>query len=85
MEGSSGGPILNSEGKVIGVIVTRGDDNIDGEGSLRGITISHINRTMIEETNFDLAQNLSGNLAYRSQIFAQTMTPFLLTILETAN
>jgi hypothetical protein len=81
-EGSSGGPVLNSEGNVVGMIVTRGDDDIDGEGSLRAITLSHIERTMIEETNFSLAQNLSGNLSHRSEIFAETMTPFLLTLLQ---
>lgn len=84
-EGSSGGPILNGDGEVIGVIVTRGDDGIDGTGSLRAITLSHIEQTMLEETSFDLAQNLSGNLAFRSQIFAETMSPFLLTILQQNN
>jgi hypothetical protein len=84
-EGSSGGPVLNDEGEVIGVIVTRGDDAVDGSGSLRAITLSHIEQTMIEETSFDLAQNLSGNLAFRSQVFAETMSPFLLTILQQAN
>jgi S1-C subfamily serine protease len=84
-EGSSGGPVLNEEGEVIGVIVTRGDDNVDGSGSLRAITLSHIEQTMLEETSFDLTQNLSGNLAFRSQVFAETMSPFLLTILQQAN
>lgn len=84
-EGSSGGPILNAAGAVIGIIVTRGDDSIDGDGSLRAITISHIDRTIQQETNFSLAQNLNGNLAYRADIFSKTLTPFLLTLLEFAN
>ncbi|MCA9362876.1 trypsin-like peptidase domain-containing protein [Candidatus Kaiserbacteria bacterium] len=83
-EGSSGGPVLNEDGNVIGMIVTRGDDTVDGPGSLRAITLSHIERTILEETNFDLTQNLSGNLKYRSEVFADTMTPFLLTILQQA-
>ena len=65
-----------------GMIATRGDDNIDGEGSLRAITISHINRTINEETGFSLTDNLAGNLPYRAKIFADTMTPFLLETLE---
>jgi hypothetical protein len=81
-EGASGGPVLNDNNEVIGVIVTRGDDTIDGEGSLRAITLSHIDRTIQEETGFSLEQNLGGNLPYRSQVFSDTLLPFLLAILE---
>lgn len=81
-EGASGGPVLNDQGDVIGMIVTRGDDRNDGPGSLRAITISHVARTIKEETGFSLEENLGGNLPYRSQIFAETLTPFLLTILQ---
>ncbi len=83
-EGASGGPIVNEDGNVIGVIVTRGDDSTDGAGSLRAITLSHIERTMQQETGFTLAENLSGNLPYRASVFAETMSPFLLTILQQA-
>lgn len=81
-QGASGGPVVNEAGEVIGMIATRGDDTIDGEGSLRAITLSHIDRTIAEETGFTLAESLSGNLAYRSEVFATTLAPFLLTILE---
>lgn len=84
-EGASGGPVLNTDGEVIGVIVTRGDDVTDGQGSLRAITLSHIERTLEQETGFSLAQNASGNLPYRANIFAKTLSPFLLTILQQAN
>ncbi|MEY3784627.1 MAG: Trypsin-like peptidase domain [Candidatus Parcubacteria bacterium] len=83
-EGASGGPVVNSDGNVIGIIATRGNDQIDGEGSLRAITISHINRTITQETGFTLDENLSGNLSYRAAVFAKTLTPFLITILEQA-
>ena len=81
-EGASGGPVVNSNGDVIGVIVTRGDDTTDGLGSLRAITTSHIARTMEEETGFSFEQNLGGNLPYRAEIFADILSPFLLSILE---
>jgi len=83
-EGASGGPIINESGQVIGIIVTRGDDTLDGLGSLRAITLSHIERTIHEETGFTLAQNISGNLPYRASIFATTLAPFLLTLLQQA-
>lgn len=81
-EGASGGPVVNEAGEVIGMIVTRGDDAIDGVGSLRAITLSHIERTIAEETGFTLEENLGGNLPFRSKIFSETLTPFLLAILQ---
>ena len=81
-EGASGGPVLNEEGDVIGMIVTRGDDAVDGAGSLRAITLSHVDRTILEETGFTLEEHLDGDLTLRSQVFAETLTPFLLAILQ---
>ena len=82
-EGSSGGPILTEEGTVIGMIVTRGDDTVDGAGSLRAITMSHIHRTILEETGFSLERNVSGDLALRSAVFTDTLAPFLTDLLST--
>lgn len=84
-QGSSGGPILNSEGKVIALIATRGDDAVDGVGSLRAITMSHISRTMEQESGLPLRDSLGGNLTLRSDLFTTTMAPFLLQILEENN
>lgn len=84
-EGASGGPVVNTNGDVIGMIATRGDDSSDGPGSLRAITLSHIERTIFEETGFTLQQNVGGNLPYRAKIFAETLTPFLISILEQNN
>ncbi len=84
-EGASGGPVLNDEGKVIGMIATKGNDATDGAGSLRAITLSHIDRTITEETGFSLADNLNGNLSYRGEIFSTTLAPFLMQILEQNN
>jgi S1-C subfamily serine protease len=81
-EGASGGPVLNEDGEVIGVIVTRGDDTIDGTGSLRAITVSHISRTIEEESGLTFEASLNGNLPRRAQIFAEVLSPFLLTLLQ---
>jgi S1-C subfamily serine protease len=84
-EGASGGPVLNEDGEVIGLITTRGDDTTDGPGSLRAITLSHVSRTMEQETGIGLSDSLAGNLPLRSQLFTTTMAPFLLSILEQNN
>ncbi len=81
-EGSSGGPVLNSDGRVIGMIVTRGDDTLDGTGSLRAISLSHVESTMEEETGFNFERNISGDLPRRSEIFMSTLAPFLLSLLS---
>ena len=80
--GASGGPVLNTDGVVIGLITTRGDDRIDGAGSLRAITLSYIDRTIQEETGFSFARNTAGNIPYRARIFTDTLQPFLTRILE---
>ena len=79
--GSSGGPILNEAGEVIGLITTKGSQ-VDNSTSLRALTMSYIDRTIIEETTFDLESTTAGQLAFRSDLFLQTIAPFLARILE---
>jgi hypothetical protein len=76
-QGSSGGPVVNEAGAAIGLISTRGDDRLFGNGSLRAISLSYIDRTIKEETGFGLAENVTGNLPYRARIFRETLVPFL--------
>lgn len=80
-QGASGGPIVNSDGAVIGMITTRGNDTKDGAGSLRAITLSHINRTITEETGSSLETNIATNIKTRADAFTATMAPFLTTLL----
>jgi S1-C subfamily serine protease len=82
-EGSSGGPITDTDATAIGLIATRGDDAIDGPGSLRAITLSHVHRTILEETGFSLERNVSGDIAYRADVFKETMAPFLIDLFAT--
>lgn len=79
--GASGGPVLNQEGKVIGLITTKGS-NEDGASTLRALTLSYIDRTIIEESTFNLQQTISGQLAFRSQLFQKTIVPFLSRLVE---
>ncbi len=82
-QGASGGPIVKpTEKDAIGLIVTKGDTDSEGEHSLRALTLSYIDRTIIEETGFSLAQNMQGDVALRGNIFKSAMVPFLAGILE---
>lgn len=80
--GISGGPVIDAAGNVIALVVTRGNDATQGAGSLNAITLSYIDRTIKEETGFNLAQTMSGNITYRSFVFTQTLVPFLARMLE---
>ncbi len=80
-QGSSGGPVTTVAGVAIGMITTRGDDTVDGPGSLRAITMSHINRTIVEETGLPLEDHLKGDLARKATVFSETIAPFLASIL----
>jgi len=75
--GVSGGPVVNEAGKVIGLITTLGNDEIQGAGSLNAITISYINRSILKETGYDLTANINGDLEVRANIFKNTLVPWL--------
>ncbi len=81
-EGASGGPIVSKDGKVMGLIVTKGDENKEGARSLRALTLPYINRTLKEETGFDLRTTLEGNIARRGEIFKKALVPFLASLLK---
>lgn len=81
-QGSSGGPVLNTQGNAIGIISTKGDDGQFGDGSLRALTLSYIDRTIQEETGFTLDSYLGANLPDRSKLFKETIEPFLQDMLE---
>jgi len=76
-QGASGGPIVLPAKGAIGLIVTKGDELTDGASSLRGLTLSYIDRTIQEETGFSLMQNAQGDLPFRSEVFAKALAPFL--------
>lgn len=80
--GASGGPVLTENGDVIGIISTKGDAEEFGAGALRAITLSYVDRTIKEETGFNLLQNISGDIPRRARIFNETLVPFLRLVLE---
>ncbi len=79
--GASGGPVVNASGEVIGLISTKGSDS-DGETSLRGLTVSYIDRSMKAESGFSIEDTSTGELAFRARLFTTTIAPFLGRILN---
>lgn len=80
-QGSSGGPVLKDTGGVIGLIVTKGNDSVEGEKSLRALALPYIDRTIREETGYSLIENAQGDLAYRGSVFKKVLAPFLRRLL----
>lgn len=69
-KGSSGGAAAKlSNGQLSGIIVTSSEAEETQDRNLRAITISHINRSLIEETGLSLPETLFGNLRLKSEIF----------------
>ncbi len=80
-QGVSGGPVIDHNGNVIGVISTRASDSRFGNGSLKAISLAYINNKIKEETGYDLKSSLIGDLTTRANIFNDTITPILTGIL----
>lgn len=80
-KGASGGGIIGSDGKLIGIIATATDANTTSERSLQAITIAHIERSLNEEMGMNLESFLGGNLNERLQNFQNTLAPALTEVL----
>ena len=76
-KGASGGAIVNSNGRLIGLIATATDANTTGERSLQAITIDHIENSLNEEMGMDLESFMGNNLQEQLQSFQNTLAPAL--------
>ncbi len=81
-QGASGGPIVIPQKGAIGLIVTKGDERLDGARSLRALSLSYVNRSIQEETGFTLLENTHGDLMFRGAVFKKALAPFLAKLLE---
>lgn len=79
--GSSGGPVVDERGAMVGLITTRGNPQGEGTQSLRALTLLYVNRILTEETGLDLAHTLSGDIRLRAQTFRETIAPHLRSLL----
>ena len=76
-KGASGGAIVNSDGRLIGLIATATDANTTSERSLQAITIDHIENSLNEEMGMDLESFMGNNLQEQLQSFQNTLAPAL--------
>ena len=74
-KGASGGAIVNSDGRLIGLIATATDANTTSERSLQAITIDHIENSLNEEMGMSLESFMGNNLEERLQSFQNTLAP----------
>ena len=73
--GSSGGPVVNAWGRVVGVISTTSDAPTTAARDLHAITLSYISRDLFLQTGMDLETFLAGDLASKEAKFNSDMLP----------
>lgn len=73
--GSSGGAAVSTEGKLLGIIVTSTDAVDTSARDLDAISISHINRSLFDETGLTLQGLFSSNISAFSSAFDEQVLP----------
>jgi len=80
-KGSSGGAIIGSNEKLIGMIVTSTAGETTAERDLRAITLSYINRDLIDTLGIGITEYFQGDLSQRVKTFSDTISPTLTDLL----
>jgi len=80
-KGSSGGPVVDDDGELLGVISTSTDGNTTGERDLRAITTGYISRSLETDTGLNLEQFINGNIKAFAKTFQTDKAPELTKIL----
>jgi len=79
--GSSGGAVINQWNKLVGIISTSSLGDTTAERDLRAVTLSHINKGVLEQTGNDLASFLqSGDFQSKVSVFKENSVPYLLEL-----
>lgn len=82
--GSSGGAVVSTQGKLMGLIATEIPAATTAGRDLRAITIAHINRSLQGGGQGGVAALLSQNAANYAAVFNATVAPAETKVLETA-
>lgn len=83
-QGSSGGAAVNSNGILVGVIVTSSDAPETEGRDLRAISTSYIVADFLKESGTPLGTYLSGNTALTASVFSQNIASALTSALVKA-
>ena len=83
-KGASGGAVIDRHGNVIGMITTTSDGQSTSDRDLRAITISHINRSLSEETTSDIDALFAQNPSVVTQTFQKTIEGTLIKLITDA-
>ncbi len=75
--GSSGGAVVNGDGKLIAIISTTSDKEFIAERDLRGVSLSYIDRALKESLGIDLSTMLEGDVFAQSAQFRLNQAPGL--------
>lgn len=79
--GSSGSPVINTKGNLIGLITTSTIEKTTLGRNLKAISISHINKSLKKQENLNISDLLSYNLKETASNFNINIAPSLLEIL----
>lgn len=80
-QGSSGGAVINSGGRVVGIVVTSSKGDFTLERELRALTVAHMNRKMADELNATLGEFLQGDVRQQARQFQRDQMPELANLL----
>lgn len=76
--GSSGGPVVNQWGDVVGIITTTSDGTTTSARDLHANALSYIENGIAAETGKSLSQILSGDIFQTTQEFSDNQAPALI-------
>jgi len=80
-QGSSGGAVVSRKGEMVGLISTSSGGETTDDRDLRAISLSHIERSLVEHNGTTLEELLSGNIEQKATDFNETVASSLLQIL----
>ncbi len=75
--GASGGPVVNQEGQLIGLIVTASKGAETKDRNLNALTMSHIGASFREHNKDDISSLFAGDVRISATSFAKNVFPAL--------